>query len=966
MLASQHPPTGCVGYCQYTAEKVPGVGCFKCYPRPLVYMARPVVTTLILAMMVLAVIPLSSNAEDSGGVQASASTVSISPSSPDEGGSITIRLTMYNSNNFPANDVLYKFYWDGVASNKLISADTIDIPAESTVDIEQVKSGLTFGDHKVWITYEYAGSGEQMFYSDIIVSGLADLEVTTISTSPESLNSGDSFMVSTQVSNTGSEDAESSRLQLDLGAQSEIVNVPAITAGESEWVNHSMIAPSSGTHDIQVTVDLDDAVIEAEEGNIFAHSILVTSRMDISHLGEISIEVESGSLQGPWVVSGILERTGGDGITEVPLVLEIKDSNGLNLPLPLFNVNISGGAIAQQIWSYTLIYDYISTLAPGNHQVTVVIDPYQSATFTQESTDNDRVSSYFDKFAIPDVSVDPLASPSRGTVTSGNNIDWTVSITNSGQIEVKGRLIYTWEGQQVEQSSQPIITIQAGDSYSWKKTLPTESGAHYAEFEAQWVPLANSYDANPFNSVANGVVNVTAQLKLTWSKASMSLVDSKGEAANFPLMAGDEYTVSIKLASQETGTVNYSCEDEMGQVFDVIQIEASEGGQIFTINCTFTAKAPFTNINLVPSKDSVSTTQSWSWDSKVDSSDIADEAGSMTFQTAGMIALICVVLIAVLVAAVILTRDPEEDVERDIFDYCPACDGELDDAVDRCPSCSFNLKKARKQFHDCETCNESVPDLLSNCPYCGDAQDVSKYFEKRERKVVERKTIALIDEEDEVDPETIHAAGYEGFDEAVKEFGYDADDLEGHWDESIAKAEAEVEAAYDRRAAVEVESNLEDDEAMATVTTTLKTIDETFEGHDIDALLADRDIKAHLDDGDELSASDADIRGRLFEITGEDGVMPGDEVNIGMGIVDRSLAGNALPEDAMDFSLDDGDDAGDVIDEVNPVAAATAESKRRRGVRRKAKQAKTAECGACGADLPAEANECSTCGAKFE
>ena len=962
MLVLQHPPTGCVGYCKYTAEKVPRVGCFKCYPLPLVYMARPVVTTLILAMMVLAVMPLSANALDSGGVQASSSTVSISPSSPDEGGSITIRLTMYNSNNFPANDVFYKFYWDGVEPEKLMSANIIDIPAESTVDIELVKSGLTFGNHTVWITYEYADSGEQMFYSEVNVSGLADLEVTTITTSPESLNSGDSFMVSTQVSNTGSEDAEPSRLQLNLGTQSEIVNVAAIIAGGSEWVNHSMIAPSSGTHDIQVIVDLDDAVIEADEDNIFEHSISVISRMDISHVGEISIEAESGNLQGPWVVSGILGRTGGDGITEVPVVLEIKDSNGLNLPLPLFSVNISGGDIAQQAWSYALIYDHISTLPSGNHQVTAVIDPYESANFTQETTDNDRASNYFDKFAVPDVSLDPLAAPSRYTVTSGNNVDWTVTITNSGQIEVKGRLIYTWEGLQVEPSTQPIIVIQAEGSYSWQQTLPTESGAHIAEFEAQWVPLENSYDANPSNSVANGTVEVTAQLKLIWSKASMSLVDSKGEDADFPLMAGDEYTISIKLASQETGSVNYSCEDEMGQIIDIIQVEVVESGQIFTINCTFTAKAPFTNINLVPSNDSVSTTQSWSWDSKEDSSNIADEVGSMTFQTAGMIALICAVLIAVLIAAVILTREPEDEVERDIFDYCPACDGELDDAVDRCPSCSFNLKKARKQFHDCESCDEPVPDLLSNCPYCGDAQDVSKYFEKRERKVVEKKTVALPDEE-EIDPETIHAAGYEGFDEAVKEFGYDADDLEGHWDESIAKAEAEVEAAYDRRVAVEEESNQEDEEAMATVTTTLKTIDETFEGHDIDALLGDRDIKAHLDDGDELSASDADIRGRLFEITGEDGVMPGDEVNIGMGVVDRSLAGNALPEDAMDFSLDDDDEE---IDEVNPVAAATAESTRRRGVRRKSKQAKTAECGACGADLPAEANECSTCGAKFE
>ena len=70
-------------------------------------MARTSVTALILAMMVLATMPMSVNAEDSGGVQASESTVAITPSNPLEGGSINIRLTLYNSNPFQANDVEY-------------------------------------------------------------------------------------------------------------------------------------------------------------------------------------------------------------------------------------------------------------------------------------------------------------------------------------------------------------------------------------------------------------------------------------------------------------------------------------------------------------------------------------------------------------------------------------------------------------------------------------------------------------------------------------------------------------------------------------------------------------------------------------------------------------------------------------------------------------------------------------------
>ena len=922
-------------------------------------MARSVLTGIVLAMLILSVMPLSVNAEDSGGVQASESTVAISPSSPVEGGSITITLTLYNSNNFEAEDVIYKFYWNGISSSQLISANTVDIEAESTADVQIVKSGLTVGEHKVWVAFEYAGAGEQIFFSEIIVSGLADLEATSILTSPVDVQSGDSMMISTEVSNTGSQDADASRMQINLDSQSEIVNVPSILAGESAWVNHTITAPSSGTYDFTVTLDLDDAVIEADEENTFTSSITVNPRMDIAHLGELSVDVEDGELQGPWTISGTMIRTSGEGVSEVPMRIEVKDDNGVNIPLPTFYVNISGGENAQQAWSFDLLYSHVSGLSAGNHQITAVIDPYSTASFTQESTDNDRISTYFDKYDIPDVSVDPFAVPSRNTVNSGSNVDWTVAITNTGDIEVKGKLVYTWEGQTVDENSQPIITIQAGDTYIWQNTLATESGSHIAEFEAQWVPLSSSYDENSLNSYANGSVEVNAQLRLSWSMTSMELTDSNQEPAVFPLMAGDEYTVSIKLSSQETGDVTYSCENELGEVFGTIPIQVSTGGQIVTVECTFTASAPYTNINLIPNETMVSSTQTWNWDSKESSNNVADDAGSMTFQTAGMIAVICVILIAVLIAAVILTREVEEEVERDIFDYCPACDGELKGGEDRCPWCSFNLKKARKQFHDCETCGESIPDLLANCPYCGAEQDVSKFFEQRERKAIPDTVETPLHDEEEIDPETIHAAGYEGFDEAVKEFGYDADDLEEHWDENIAKAEAEVEAAYDRRMADE-ETEMDDEEALATVTTTLKSIEETFEGHDIDAILKDKQIKAHEDDGSELSASDADIRGKLYEITGEDGVMPGDEVQIGMGIQDRSLAGNVLPEDAMDFSFDDD------ADELNPAAAAAAENKRRRGVRRRSKKVETAECGACGADIPVDASECPVCGAKFE
>ena len=126
-----------------------------------------------------------------------------------------------------------------------------------------------------------------------------------------------------------------------------------------------MTAPSSGTYDFTVTLDLDDAVIEADEDNLFSSSLVVDERMDVSHLGVLSVDVNPNDLQGPWTISGTLARTGGSGVSEVPMRLEIQDDNGLNVPLPTFYVNISGGENAQQAWTFDLLYSHISSISNG-------------------------------------------------------------------------------------------------------------------------------------------------------------------------------------------------------------------------------------------------------------------------------------------------------------------------------------------------------------------------------------------------------------------------------------------------------------------------------------------------------------------------------------------------------------------------------------------------------------------------
>jgi hypothetical protein len=503
--------------------------------------------------------------------------------------------------------------------------------------------------------------------------------------------------------------------------------------------------------------------------------------------------------------------------------------------------------------------------------------------------------------------------------------------------------------------------------------LTTSLGAHEANFVAGWVPLAGSWDSNPLNSEANGIVAVEAELRLEWWLSSFSITNDAAEPASSPLDAGETYTMSIELTSTETGDLWFDCIDGNNELLANLSASVENRGDRVALSCDFVAYAPISTVRLIPSDSTITTTFTRTFTTVLTDDAIDDLNQNTELGTIGLIGLGVLILLGVLISAILLTRDREEEVERDIFDYCPACDGELEGDEDRCPHCAFNLKKARKQFHDCEECGESIPDLLDNCVYCGAEQDVASYFEQRQRREPEAKeTVALPDPEED---ENEIVEGTENFAQAVKDFGYDEDNLEEEWDENIASAEAEVEAAYDRKNAFWVDrENMTEEEIEAyenTVTTTLKGMDELGEdGVDIDALLKEKgdiiSLKDEGDDGSELSASDADIRGRLYEITGEEGIMPGDKVHIGMNLTDSAFAGNEVADTTADFTVND--------EEEKPLTADNPDSSKPKPARRRAPRRKAAEdpepalseCGACGADLPMDAKECGTCGAKFE
>ena len=934
-------------------------------------MERKACAVFILVLLAVAVMPAPALAVDSGGVEASNVQVSLNPSQPVLGGEVDISIMLTNTQSSEAEDVSVAFYKDSIAPNNRFLLDTVDIPPNDFLTVTATWSGLTEGDQDVWIEWFANGDtlGARVNY-EFTVQGFANLRVDTLELDTSTpVYSGDSVSLSALILNSGSIDAPASQLLVQVPQSPDVyLDTPLLPAGQSSWVNTTITAPGSGVHSVEVTPDIGNVVEEASESNKKTSvQLTVSTRMDLSFKSGLTVTSEEGALEGPWTVEGTLVRTNGTGPADVPVWLQLQHPSGGLITSPAFDVGFSGVGYSEQPFSYALNATTLSSLPEGDHIVVAKINPFNAPGFEQENSGNDEASGVLTISEVPDVYVDSIALPTVPSVQSGESVNWRVTVENTGDIEVSGVIQYTFEGLEGQST---LIRLLPGEARTWNTTLPTALGAHTAVFDGQWVAAQGSWDANKQNSFATGTVLVESKLKLSWEYASQTVLDANNEVPILPLKDGETYTLEISMTSQETGETNFSCVDDMNNVISVTSVDVDTRGDRVSLSCAFNATAPFTEIRLIPDDPSISSTFSKSF-ATLALNNNGDDGTSSEGGTMALFGFGALVLIAVFVAAILLTREREEDVERDIYEYCPACDGELEGTEDRCPHCVFNLKKARAQFHDCHECGESIPDLIENCAYCGAFQDVSSFFERRERRErreVVKETVALPEDDDDQ-----IVTGTQNFADAVKEFGFDEEHLEEEWDTNIEAAEAEVEAAYDRRYADELATeDMTEEEIEAyksQVTTTLGSSIDATPDHDIEAILASKgELKSLGEDTGELSASDADIREQLFEITGEEGVLPGEKVKVGMSLTDSSLAGNEVSEATANFSFDEEDVPLSASVHTDKKASSATDKKkpaRRRQPKKDPQEPKMDECGACGADLPAGADECGTCGARF-
>ena len=237
-------------------------------------------------------------------------------------------------------------------------------------------------------------------------------------------------------------------------------------------------------------------------------------------------------------------RTNGTGPLDVPVWVQLPNPSGGLITSQPFTVSFSGVGYSEQPFTTQLTSSTLSSLSEGDHIVTAKINPFNEANLQQERTDNDEASGVLTIYPIPDVYVDANALPTVPSVQSGEDIEWRVTMENTGDIGVSGNIQYEFDGVQ---GQSPPILLDAGEAFTWTVSLSTALGAHTAEFEGQWVAAPGSWDANKQNSIATGSVMVESKLKLNWEYATFDLRDAENNTAELPLTDGEAYTLTIGL-----------------------------------------------------------------------------------------------------------------------------------------------------------------------------------------------------------------------------------------------------------------------------------------------------------------------------------------------------------------------------------------------------------------------------------
>jgi RNA polymerase subunit RPABC4/transcription elongation factor Spt4 len=895
-------------------------------------MERPPLAHILCALLFFApflAIATPVSAELSGNVAFSSEGLSMSPSTAVEGGDVTFTLSLQNVANVIAEDVVVEFHKNNYQVGNPSAMEFVDIDANSFEDVNFVWSNLAWGDGEQTLVIRVNHNDDPKIIShDFDVEGLANLRFAHFELNPASgAHEGDSIQIQIHVENAGHADAPSSHLELTVAGSANLLPVSSLQAGDSVWMNQTTTAPSAGTYDVLGVVNADsgDNIVESTTAdNSESRSMVIDTLPDYRHADGPTVVADPG-LSGPWTVSGTIARDGGTGTTSAPL--DIRIQNGITLEI----VNLSfTDADAFAEYSVVITSGDLPNSNPGDIHLDLEVDT--SSSVAQSNPFNNLESAVLTIYQEPNVVVTG-ASPQTPTTTPGNMVTFTVTLQNVGMVTATGELTASFDGEFLETKALSIPPSNTGNQGQISATFTAiaEGATRDIPFEASWTKNPGSYDRLETDNVATTSVSLLSDLQLRF------LLGTEGWSQGPPLYAGYTYVYSIDvIADVGAGEETFDCVDRAtGTTLDSTDSLVFDTGESETIRCEIEVGLPGEiELSITPHGTSV-TPHAKAWNvEREGGADIGEEDDSesiVLFAVAGFLAL------AALIGAIVLTRRGLADADRETYDLCPACDGDIEGDEDICPHCDFDLRVGRTQFHDCAECDSTIPSMLEHCPYCGSEQDLSSHYTRRERKFKPLPAVTEVEPEIEEEDEDEIVRGYEGFDKHAGSLGFKEEQWEGEWDENITEAEAYFDAQEEERLITEAAA---DDEVEAEDTVTSTELGEAMDEmprHDLDSFLGDVESRRHLSDSDvELTASDASFREDIFELTGEDGVLPGQQVNVD-AMIDNTVVGNEVRSASSDFTIPDEPDS---VTKSEPESESTEEDSgsKRRGVRRRKKE----------------------------
>ena len=919
-------------------------------------------------------------AADVEGVSITSDSIAITPENPIAGTPISIKSTLNNSNT-EVTEVDVYFYKNTYESGnpwkiQHLSLDASDGITDSQTNITVIWQNVNIDDQGIYV--QILDSASDTFSNPVFkpfnVQGLPDLIIENVEISPnEEIHENDLFFVNVSILNQGTlaSNPNSVSFSIEGSGISKSSTLESLDAGASSIISFNSTAPQTGTWAIQIAVDSNYEIDElSDQNNNWNGNLVITDIPDMYFLNDLVVTTTGdtdASVNGPWTLSTIIVATEPNKIdegTNIPIEILIVDSADES-EISIYENIIWNSDTNQQ--DLTLEFDKtdISSFSIGTHDVSLIIDPNNEHN---GNNNNDIISSTFQLADSPNIVIE-IQDPPNNVINIESNYTWYVNVQNIGQVLSSGTLSANWRG-----SSYGPFELNINPNDSEIIAIEVETGLTKGEqtFSVLWQPDTAWMDSNNLDNTDQVSMNVDIPFVVNFDLYSLNITPSQ------PYIMDTAHNLQINVEASDAGSQTVECRsDEV--LIDSKILTFTEQDKIDSFECDFTPNSTgLYQLKLIFVEENG---QDYTMTLQIDPPDsllVIEGEDSTDFLK--LLIPFTLVLIIALIAGVILTRQKIDlsnviyvDIEYDGYDP-EELNISIGDKV-----MWTNYDEENKHTVSAKSLDEEGQLLF----HSGDLEDHDEFLHEFNTKgkfqygcKYNPKFSGVVnvfsDEDEDLD---VIIKGSTQFASDIAEMGFKEDQLESDWDERIVEAETEVENVRSKQ-----EAELLEDE----------TIDITVEDEDIvmriededselisqrgeqienmDEILASKtDLKALKDEDVEFTASDAGMRAELYALTGEEGVMPGDEVKIGLGANKEHLegkgefVGNQLPNIETDFTFDDSDDVINKevekpVEEIEEISEDESEEP----------IVETAECGGCGADIPIDAKSCQICGAKFE